>query len=91
MSHGDGIQIDEDELGTVIAAIQTGKIAKVRQGIFNPSFYTSIVLDRKRIKAYQDDNQYRQPGEIQPIGNLPDIFAGRLGEQETKRLSGKSG
>lgn len=72
------IRLDEDELPLVIQGIQAGKPVKVRQGIFNPSFYVAVVLDRERIKEYLEKNpthNFGEPVEVVPIENLPDIFS----------------
>ncbi len=42
------IPIDEDELPRVLAGIKSGNPVKVRQGIFNPSFFVAIVGDSSR-------------------------------------------
>lgn len=51
----DPIQVDEDELQAVIQAIKTGQPAIVRQGLFNPSYYVSIVQDKKRVSQIRED------------------------------------
>lgn len=79
LSGGNPISIDEDELEKVMRGINTGAVVKVRQGLFNPSFFISLTRDDARIARYQSDNQYRQ--DAKPIGTLPDIFS-----EEKKRL-----
>ncbi|KKK91935.1 hypothetical protein LCGC14_2707970, partial [marine sediment metagenome] len=54
MSRGDDLRIDSDELPKVLEAISSGTPAMVRSGIFNPSFYVSIIRDAERMKAYYD-------------------------------------
>lgn len=62
------IPIDEDEVPRVVEGLKSGTLVKVRQGIFNPSFFVAVVEDEKRkpINHYFD-------GEIERP-NLPDIF-----------------
>lgn len=79
LSNGSKIPIDADELPNVIQAIQSGRPAIVRQGIFNPSYYVAIVEDVKRITEVQEAN-YRdrfsiengdtQPHSLKPIANI---------------------
>ena len=55
MSRGEKIQLDSDEMAKVIHAMQTGSACKLRQGLFNPSFYISIAEDTKRMKDFRSD------------------------------------
>lgn len=55
MSRGNPIQIDADEMAKVISAMQNAQPCKVKQGIFNPSFYVEIVEDEERMKAWRDE------------------------------------
>ena len=52
MSRGDSIQADEDELQKIIEAIQKGMPCVLQQGLFNPSFYVSIIQDEERLKEH---------------------------------------
>lgn len=90
MSRGNAIQIDADEMAKVVNAMQNGKPCKVRQGLFNPSFYVEIVEDTERLKEYreevrrieQSNHQDRTYGdgkhqrEIPEFKPLKNIFAG---------------
>ena len=49
------IPCDSDEVASVIAGIQSGSVVRLRQGVFNPSFFVSLVPDDKRQKAYLND------------------------------------
>lgn len=69
LSNKTKIPIDEDELQNVLAGIQAGNPVKVRQGIFNPSFFVTIVEDEDR----QPINHFTDGLVERP--NLPDIFA----------------
>ena len=88
LSRGRDIQADEDELEIITKAIQTGSPAKLRQGIFNPSFFVSIVEDKNRVRelAYDlkdikehnyRDRVYRdgkEQKELPTMKPLADIF-----------------
>ena len=58
MSRGDDIPIDSSELEKVITAIAQRKPVVVKQGIFNPSFYVSIVKDRQREESWREELRY---------------------------------
>jgi len=58
MSKGDPIQIDSDELNKVIRGLKEGGIVVTRAGIFNPSFYISIIKDTKRWSEFIEDIKY---------------------------------
>jgi hypothetical protein len=77
------IQIDEDEVAKVKDALVTGSHVRVRQGIFNPAFYTGIIEDTKRMKEHNAGypKDVFKDGKLQtvyapPMKNLPDIFEG---------------
>ena len=72
------IPIDPDELSSVINAIGTGDIVRVRGGIFNPAFFVSITEDESRPPInHVYDGLLERP-------NLPDIFEGTLGNKQLK-------
>ena len=104
MSKGNPIQIDEDELEKAAEAIKTGAPRILRQGIFNPSFYVSIIEDSERIDEYwrkmnavQDSNKYAEPGQRRKepeFKQLRDIFADTIlrlqsGSKQPQLNSGK--
>lgn len=62
------IPIDDDELSIVLEGIKTGSPVKVRQGIFNPSFFVAIIEDKERRPL----NHFTEGLKEQT--NLPDIF-----------------
>ncbi len=69
MSRGDDIQIDTDELQDVLKAISTKSPAIIRNGIFNPSFYVSIIKDTKREYSFFEDIKYEDnKQELKLIG-----------------------
>ncbi len=74
-SGGFQLQIDADELPKVIQGIKSGSPAMVRMGIFNPSFFIGIKLDKKRMR---EQAILDSPGgyKLQPIKLLEDIFIG---------------
>lgn len=77
MSRGDNIQIDSDELSKVLQGIQSGQPVVIRKGIFNPSFYVSIVKDGERWREFLEDIKYEENKEdLKLIGceQLKDIF-----------------
>jgi len=79
------IPVDEDEVPLVVEAIKKGQPGRVRQGIFNPSFFVSLTLDNSRIKQYLDEQPaWNSISKPKPIEQLPDIFAGQLPDGSKK-------
>lgn len=81
LSNKTKIQIDPDELPKVVEGIKSGNPVVVRQGIFNPSFFVSIVHDEQRITQILEFNETirfqisqgtAKPDKLEP---LSDIFA----------------
>ncbi len=86
LSNKSTIPVDEDEVPLVIEAIKKGQPGKVRQGIFNPSFFVSLTLDNQRIKQYLEEQPaWNSISKPKPLEKLADIFAGHLPEG-TKKL-----
>jgi len=98
MSRGDSLQADEDELQKIIEAIQKGMPCALRQGLFNPSFYVSIIQDEERLKEYQldlkandswnrihDAKQYPDP-EFKPLKDIFKDTVLRLQSNQPKEL-----
>ncbi|MFA6314950.1 MAG: hypothetical protein WC648_01090 [Candidatus Paceibacterota bacterium] len=52
MSRGIPIPIDAEELQKVLQGIQTKSPVIVKQGIFNPSFFVSIIEDSDRKQGW---------------------------------------
>lgn len=46
--------IDGDELPKIFESIGTGKPYLCRQGLFNPSFFDTVVEDKKRIESIKE-------------------------------------
>lgn len=98
LSTKDRLKCDADELWRVVEAIKNGQPAKLRQGLFNPSYYVAIVLDEKRYSDFKEKVQSvlssnRQALEyhggkglqrLPEFKSLADIFAGT----SLKQLSG---
>lgn len=58
MSRGDSISIDAFEIEKVLDAVSSGSPAMLKSGIFNPSFFVSIVLDEDRMSSFYDELRY---------------------------------
>ena len=82
LSNGADIPIDEDEVEIVVAGIQSGRVVRVRQGIFNPSFFVAMIIDEQRKMQWIDANRYRtvQEKDNSALLPLPDMFKGILPE-----------
>ncbi len=84
------IPIDQDELLDVMKGVAAKVPVIVRQGIFNPSFFVSIVEDEERGPVGLPD--YSIPRAVDDYGpprlkytecpNLPDIFKDVLKDME---------
>lgn len=92
LSNGGEVQIDGDELSTIIGGIKGGSIIRVKQGLINPSFIVSVTQDKARIREFMEDTKYQDENSQQrrAKGLLPlrDLFDGILPPpQELKKLS----
>ena len=79
MSKGTDISIDADEMPKVIEAVQKKGSAILRQGLFNASFYVSVVIDEKRRAKFIDEIRYDEPNNPRRMKgpeSLKDIFEG---------------
>lgn len=83
------VQIDADELNIVIQGIKNGGMIRVKQGLVNPSFIVTIVVDQKRIKDFLEDTKYTDPETVQRrkrgLEPLNDIFEEVLPKLEIKK------
>lgn len=85
------IKCDADEVAKVIEGLQTGSVVKLRQGIFNPSYFVDLIEDEERrvsfVEKIRDIERHNQQdieyhgGKAQrrlPSGmnSLKDIFEG---------------
>ena len=79
LSNKTKIQIDPDELSKVLEGIKSGMPVIVRQGIFNPSFFVSIVKDEKRITEILESNERdrfniehgnSKPKQLRPLSDI---------------------
>jgi hypothetical protein len=68
------IKIDEDEIANVIEGIKSGKVVRVRQGIFNPSYFVCIERDSDRIERFLDDTKHDTGKRLKGITLLKDIL-----------------
>lgn len=75
MSTGDDVQIEQDEIDTVIAAAAAGRLIRVRQGIINPSYLVSITEDKRRELRYTPG--FRSEQQCLGLAPLKDIFSKR--------------
>lgn len=73
MSSGDAIRIEHDEIDRLMKAAGAGTFVRVRQGVINPSFLVSIVVDKTRDMRYESGPR----NEAKALGLMPlrDIFA----------------
>lgn len=84
------IEIDEQEFNSIIPNLEKGRLVKVKQGIFNPSFIIAIVPTQKQIQDDVDGYVDEATGKFivtsrKPKG-LENKFAGPL-KDERKQLS----
>ena len=57
MSRGEKLKIDDDEMPKIVEAMQKGTPCRIRQGLFNPSFYISVAEDTGRMKDFRREVQ----------------------------------
>ena len=80
------IQIDGEELEAVLTGIRSGNPVRVKQGIFNPSFFTAIVLDEDRVgterQVFNPEATSGYDRVIEGPYSLGDIFRGVLKTME---------
>lgn len=72
------VKIDADEVDKVVAGIQSGMPVRVKQGIFNPSFFVCLIRDDERLQAWREDQHAWNSvhrGEVKPLQPLADIFS----------------
>ena len=75
VSKGDPVQIDQEELPKVIAAMQSGKPCILKCGIVNPSYVTSVVPDNNRMREWVHDSRMDErlrSGGMKPLAELID-------------------
>ena len=91
MSSGEPLRIDSDEIQNVITGIKNRQPVMVRQGIFNPAFYVSISIDKKRTSEFLEDTKYNDEKSIEAraagVPKLKDIFEGVKQLAEKMRLN----
>ena len=75
LSRGDDIQLDPNEIETVLQGASKGQFIRVRQGIINPSYLVSIVEDKERREKWIEHIKYDGPeARTQGMKSLKDIF-----------------
>lgn len=82
------IKIDEDEVAKVVEGIKSGHIVRVRQGIFNPSYFVCIERDGERIERFLEDTKYddrKRRGGILPLADILEDVKTRLLPQAPSR------
>lgn len=69
------IPIDADEIPKIMAGLQRGTVTVLRQGMFNPSFFDSVVFDEKKHKDFVENHKYEiQEGKFDEIPAYGDQF-----------------
>lgn len=93
VSRGEPVKIDDEELPKVIAALESGRVCILKQGIINPSYVTSVIPDKDRIEAYLHDlnhygDKYAREHGMKALPELinRDEVLKQLGAPEHKRL-----
>lgn len=78
VSKGDPIPVDAEELPSIITAIKKGMPCRVKQGVFNPSYYVSITEDRQRIDEVEHYNSTAEENNvrIRHYGGVPMTYKG---------------
>lgn len=89
VSKGDAIQIDEEEVQKVIQGVAQGQVVVVKTGIINPSYFVSIVEDKKRVGEWWNNTKYDEEARLKGIPPLKTIFThatGLKGKLEPEKL-----
>ncbi len=69
------IQIDQEELQTVLDAVSSGDVAVLKKGIFNPSYFIGVVEDEQRVVEFSRDiDRNNQRAKIHGMVKLKDIY-----------------
>lgn len=70
------IPIDQDEVIKVVEALRSSEVKVLRRGVFNPSFFDSIVEDEAYMASYRENNKFSiRDGEIKAFPEYKDLFA----------------
>lgn len=75
LSSGPAIPCDPDEVQKIVDAIKSGSVVRLRCGLFNPSFFVSVVEDEDRIKKFFEDTKYDSEKRGRGMEALKDILA----------------
>lgn len=69
------IRIDEDEIPSILSAISTGTVKMLRQGVFNPPMFGTIIPDDETMKEFFEDKKYDiRDGKITEMPAYTDLF-----------------
>lgn len=92
------IPIDQEELQTVLDAVESGQPAVLKRGIFNPSYFVGVVEDEERVEAYyQDIRRNDSKAKVHGMKRLKDIYPddstlkAALAQREKKYIELNSG
>lgn len=86
------IKLDSDEINSILEGIRSGDIIRIRQGLFNPSYFVAVIEDTERKERFLEDTKYgdeqsliRRARGLEP---LPNILEGTIlrTRGEAKRL-----
>ncbi len=67
------IQIDEEEIPTILDGVQRGVVKILKRGVMNPSSFAGIIEDPKREKNKEVDAENRYTGKL-TAKPLVDLF-----------------
>lgn len=82
------IPIDADEIPKLLEAIKRGSPVVFRQGILNPSFFDSLVVDKKENERLLEDYKYEiKEGRIKEFPKHKDEFVEIREVIEKKQLT----
>jgi len=93
MSSGDPIEIDADELNGILHGINQGSVVVCRRGIFNPSFYVSIIEDRNRTESFREElhllhDEKLEQKKLEGPEKLKNLFEDIKQLSEIKKING---
>lgn len=91
LSTKDQVKVDPFELEAIMAAMGSGSLVRVKQGIINPSYVVAVIEDEERRAKFLEDTKYPQDSERRAQGMEPlaDIFKElpKLATQKLKQLT----
>ena len=75
------IKLDAEEIQSVFDAIQRGGLAKVKQGVINPSYIAAIIEDEERKLEF-----LRQAGDVERHNEQDTRYSGGKNQKQLKGL-----